>query len=119
MARSSLTRADFAAVRANRASASDDAMVVSVRCTREGGRRLGLVIGRKVSGRAVDRNRLARVLREAYRLHADRLPEHCEVVIVARRPLLDVDADGGMHAVADRLVGLLDRALVVARRRMR
>ncbi|MBD3646089.1 MAG: ribonuclease P protein component [Pseudomonadales bacterium] len=45
-------------------------------------RRLGLVVGKKAAPRAVDRNRLKRLMRESFRQHC--LLEGMDVVLVAR-----------------------------------
>jgi ribonuclease P protein component len=52
----------------------------------EEGPRLGLSVSRKVGG-AVDRNRVKRVLREAFWALADRLPSTHDFVVVARPDL--------------------------------
>ena len=51
--------------------------------------RLGLSVGRRVGG-AVRRNRIKRVLREAFRLNKARLGVACDVVLVPRRDWRDV-----------------------------
>ena len=51
-------------------------------------RRLGLVTSRKLGG-AVVRNRVRRILREAWRLIQDRVVARCNVVIVARHGIVD------------------------------
>jgi ribonuclease P protein component len=52
------------------------------------GRRLGVVTSRQLGG-AVVRNRARRILREAWRLIQDQVAEHCDIVIVARRGIVD------------------------------
>jgi ribonuclease P protein component len=50
--------------------------------------RLGVVTSKKVSNRAVDRNRARRILRAIFREHRDELSGDVDVVIIARRNLL-------------------------------
>ena len=50
--------------------------------------RLGVVASRKV-GHAVQRARAKRLLREAYRRNRHRFSGLCDVVLIARRSLLD------------------------------
>jgi ribonuclease P protein component len=71
--------------------------------------RLGLSVSRKVGG-AVDRNRVKRLLREAFRAEAARLPAGLDVVIVARPDALElVEREGlaGVQAAIAELVGKL------------
>jgi len=51
-------------------------------------RHVGVVTSRRV-GNAVTRNRARRLLREAYRHHKQELPEHLQLVMVARTAITD------------------------------
>lgn len=53
--------------------------------------RLGISIGRKKVRRAVRRNRIKRLLREAFRLSRDELPAGVDLVVVPRGPDLTFD----------------------------
>jgi ribonuclease P protein component len=52
--------------------------------------RVGLTAGRVLGG-AVERNRIRRRMREAVRLHLDKLPPRVDVVLHPRRTVLDVE----------------------------
>ncbi|QDH71613.1 ribonuclease P protein component [Marilutibacter alkalisoli] len=67
--------------------------------------RLGLAVSRKVDPRAVGRNRIKRALREAFRLHRDRLRAG-DYVVVARPGAARQDG----KALSEAFLQLLQRA---------
>ena len=75
--------------------------------------RLGVSVGRKVGG-AVERNRVKRVLREAFWSTADTLPEGHDFVLVARPDLAELAERDGEAGVERELRALLAKAGLVA-----
>lgn len=74
--------------------------------------RLGVVASRRAFRRAVDRARVKRLMREAYRLNRGRFAGECDVVLMARPAMLrarrqDVEAD---LLVVARKARLIERA---------
>lgn len=72
----------------------------------DAGPRLGLSVSRRVGG-AVERNRVKRVLREAFWAEAERLPDTSDYVVVARpdaRELAERDGAKGMRDALSELV---------------
>lgn len=85
------------------------------------GPRLGLSVSRRVGG-AVERNRVKRVLREAFWAEAERLPDTSDYVVVARpdaRELAEREGTAGMRGALGELVDGLEAKPVASRRRDR
>ena len=78
----------------------------------DAGPRLGLSVSRRVGG-AVERNRIKRVLREAFWAEAERLPDTSDYVVVARpdaRELAEREGMAGMRGALSELVAGLGGA---------
>jgi ribonuclease P protein component len=73
--------------------------------------RLGLTVGRRVGG-AVQRNRAKRVLRDAFRRRRRGPCVHCDLVLVAKREILDstrAEVDRELARSLERLESRLGR----------
>jgi len=75
---------------------------------RDGEPRLGLSVSRRVGG-AVERNRVKRLLREAFELESARMPEGHDVVIVARPDARAIAERDGLEGLRAPLAELIDQ----------
>lgn len=102
------TQRDFRSVYGRGRRASGDWVTVVVWPRRAGevpAPRLGLSVSKEHGG-AVRRNKLKRVLREAFRLERDRMPPSCDVVLIPRRR----DDDLPLAALRAELPRLVEKA---------
>jgi ribonuclease P protein component len=109
-----LRRRDFERAFAEGLRSEDSRLTVWAIGNALGHPRLGLVVGRKHGG-AVRRNRLRRIMREAFRLSRARLPAGLDL-LCSPRPGADLDLCGCMESLV-RLAATLEKRL--ARRQPR
>ena len=108
LARQRLTGGDFTRIYAEGRRAHGELFAVVVRENALGRTRMGLSVSKRQAREAVDRNRVRRILREAFRLERGALPVGIDIVLVATRPAPPAPA---LAAVRAELVALVARAL--------
>lgn len=103
--------ADFDRVfRSGRSHAGRELVLYVFPRAEDEGPRLGLSVSRKVGG-AVERNRIKRLLREAFALEAERLPAGTDAVVVARHDAKALAEREGLPGIRRALGDLVGRAL--------
>ncbi|WP_152050849.1 ribonuclease P protein component [Tautonia marina] len=102
--------ADFRRAFDRRRSASDEALIVYGAENGLDYPRLGISVGRKRVRKATDRNRVKRLIREAFRLNKEVLPAGVDLVIVPRGPALTFEqANRSLPHLANAVAGRLAR----------
>ena len=71
--------------------------------------RVGFSVSKRI-GVAVDRNRIKRVLREAFRANAGSFSANMDFVLIARAPIVDLLESEGFKAVEARLIEVFRKA---------
>ncbi|RUL87139.1 ribonuclease P protein component [Tautonia sociabilis] len=101
---------DFRRAFDRRRSASDDALIVYGTENGKDHPRLGISVGRKRIRKATDRNRVKRLIREAFRLNKTELPAGVDLVVVPRHGSLTfVQVSRSLPHLARAVAGRLAR----------
>jgi ribonuclease P protein component len=77
------------------------------------GSRVGFSVSKRL-GTAVDRNRVKRVLREAFHVQGQSLRGNMDVVLIARSPIVELLEAGGLRAVEDKMLEVFRKASLVS-----
>lgn len=72
--------------------------------------RLGITAGKKLGG-AVERNRIKRIIRAAYRLNEEIMPVGYDIVFVGRNDIKDKSSEDIEGFIRNRLVGAIEKAV--------
>ena len=76
------------------------------------GPRVGYSVSKRL-GSAVDRNRIKRVLREAFRACGESVGRNIDVVLIARAPIVDLLESSGFKAIEEKVHEVLRKASLV------
>jgi ribonuclease P protein component len=76
------------------------------------GPRVGFSVSKRL-GTAVDRNRIKRVLREAFRANGQSLRGNMDFVLIARAPMVELLETGGFGAVEAKMLEVFRKASLV------
>ena len=79
----------------------------------EASSRVGFSVSKRL-GTAVDRNRVKRVLREAFRANDQSLKGNMDFVLIARTPVMELLEDGGSKAVEAKMLEVFRKASLVS-----
>jgi len=75
--------------------------------------RVGFSVSKRL-GSAVERNKVKRALREAYRLNEHRVTGDRDFVLIARVPLLDLLEKSGLAVVEEKVIEVFQKASSMA-----
>ena len=96
-----LTSRDFSRLRGISRRLATPNFSAEIAAAVQPGARLGLAVSRKVSKKAVRRNRIKRIARDSFRRHRDRLPS-VDILLIARSGA-DATDNAGLHAELEQL----------------
>lgn len=82
------------------------------------GPRVGFSVSKRLGG-AVERNRVKRALREAFRLCSQSPKGDTDLVFVARTPVIELLERNGLDAVKEKMVEILGKASLATPREVR
>lgn len=75
--------------------------------------RVGFSVSKRL-GTAVERNRIKRILREAFYAHGGSLRGNMDLVLIARGPLVELLEMGGLAAVKEKMTEVFRKAALVS-----